>query len=176
MASCLSDSLVGPTQSRLSAPISRIELCQMPEQTCPSLQKSCHGVCMGSKVMHKQSGREKHSTAEEALENKLWSSGCLSFASNILNLMRSDKVPWPPGEHFYVYTLVRIQLSHLNSFHSISQSNLCWSLWRARNSNMCWDVTFTAQASLWWLSNLLFPPTLMLKHIFIFSILTVSGH
>lgn len=33
------------------------------------------------------------STAEEALENKLRSGGLFSFASNILNLTRSDKVP-----------------------------------------------------------------------------------
>ena len=56
-----SDSLVGGAQSRLSYPISRVELCQMPRQTCPSLQKSYLGMCVRWKVMCKQSGRGKHS-------------------------------------------------------------------------------------------------------------------
>lgn len=66
-----SDRLVGAAQSRISYPIPHVELCQMPWQTCSSLQKSCVGVCVLWKVMFKRSGRGKHKTEEETLENTL---------------------------------------------------------------------------------------------------------
>lgn len=45
---------------------------------------------------------ERRASTEEALENKLLRSGCFSFATCILNLMRTDEVPWPLGEHLFL--------------------------------------------------------------------------
>lgn len=70
--SCLgasSDSLAGAAHSRLSAPISQAEPCQMPQQMCPGLQKSCLSICVLEGDVLRKVGEK--STAEEALENKL---------------------------------------------------------------------------------------------------------
>lgn len=152
----------------------------MPWQTCFSLQKSCVGVCVLWKVMFKQSGWGKHKTEEETLENTEFGG---SFPFHLIFWTSWDQTNLI-SDHICVYQGSGLCLNcsqdpyftlKLFLFHFLVQSLLIF-FWRAQNSSMCWHVTFTARASLWWLSNLLFLPTLRLKHIFILSILSVSRH